>query len=66
MNDLLSLSRMARRLSVTQQWLLDQADAGKIPSLKAGNRYLFNPAAVEDVLAARAARTQKGGDNDAQ
>ena len=61
MSDLLSLSRMARRLGVTQQWLRDQADAGKIPCLKAENRYLFNPVAVQDSLAAKAARTRQGG-----
>ena len=41
----------------------DQADAGKIPCLKAGNRYLFNPLAVQDALAAKAARTRQGGDD---
>ena len=61
MSDLLSLSRMARRLGVTQQWLRDEANAGKIPSLKAGNRYLFNPVAVQETLAARAAQTRRGG-----
>lgn len=63
MSDLLSLSRMARRLGVTQQWLRDQADAGKIPCLKAGNRYLFNPVAVQETLATKAARTLQGGDD---
>lgn len=63
MSDLLSLSRMARRLGVTQQWLRDQADAGKIPCLKAGNRYLFNPVAVQEALAEKAARTRQGGDD---
>ena len=61
MNDLLSLSRMARRLAVTQQWLREQADAGKIPCLMAGTRYLFNPAAVQEALATEAARTRQGG-----
>jgi excisionase family DNA binding protein len=63
MNDLLSLSRLARRLGITQQWLRDQADAGKIPCLKAGNRYLFNPLAVQEALAVKAARTRQGGDH---
>ena len=63
MSDLLSLSRMARRLGVTQQWLRDQADAGQIPCLKAENRYLFNPVAVQDILATKAARTRQGGDD---
>ncbi len=64
MSDLLSLSRMARRIGVTQQWLRDQADAGKIPCLKAENRYLFNPVAVQDSLAAKAARTRQGGSDE--
>ena len=59
MNELLSLSRQARRLGVTQQWLRNQADRGKIPVLKAGNQYLFNPTAVAEALAARATETQK-------
>ena len=46
MSELLALSRMARRLGVTQQWLREQSDAGKIPYLKADKRYLFNSAAV--------------------
>ena len=61
MGEIYSLRRMARRLGVTQQWLLDQADAAKGPCLKAGNRYLFNPAAVEDILLKKAAQTRQGG-----
>jgi len=64
MSELLSLRRMARRLGVTQQWLWDQADAAAIPFLKAGNRYLFNAAAVADFLAAKATQTrQEVGDD---
>ena len=63
MNELLSLSRMARRLGVTQEWLRDQAKAARIPSLEAGNRYLFNPAAVEETLAAQASCIRKEGDD---
>lgn len=62
MNELTSLSRMARRLGVTRQWLRDQAEAGKIPCLDAGNRYLFNPEAVQEALAEKGARTRQGGD----
>jgi excisionase family DNA binding protein len=64
MNELLSLSRCARRLGVTQQWLRDEADEGRIPCLKAGNRYLFNPDAVEAALAKRATRSREGADNE--
>lgn len=61
MSELLSLSRMARRLRVTQAWLRDEAIAGKVPCLKAGNRYLFNAVAVQEALASKAARCPKGG-----
>jgi hypothetical protein len=51
----LPLNRMARRLRVTVAWLRDEADAGRVPCLRAGTRYLFAPDAVERVLAERAA-----------
>ena len=59
MSELFGLSRMSRRLGVTMQWLREQADAGKVPCLKAGKRYLFNPVAVQEALAAKA--TQVAG-----
>lgn len=52
---LLSLNRMARRLRVTIAWLRTEADAGRVPCLRAGTRYLFAPEAVERVLSERAA-----------
>ena len=65
MNELLSLSRLARRLGVTRQWLRSQADAGEIPCIKAGNRYLFSLVAVQEALAAKASLwTQQGGDDE--
>jgi hypothetical protein len=64
MNEILSLPRMARRLGVTQQWLRQQADAGKVPCLKACKRYLFNPDAVEQAVAAKAAELRQGGNNE--
>jgi len=63
MSDLLTLPRMARRIGVTQRWLRQQADAGKVPCLKAGNRYLFEPLAAQEALARQAARTRQGGDD---
>jgi len=50
---------MARRLGVTQEWLRHQANADKIPCLKAGKRYLFNPIAVQEALAAKASGKQQ-------
>ena len=55
-DELLSLNRMARRLGVTAKWLKGEADAGRVPFLRAGNRYLFSAAAVEQVLMERAAQ----------
>lgn len=60
MSDLLSLARMARRLGVTQDWLREQADAGNVPCLLAGKRYLFNAVAVEEALAVQAAKQKAG------
>jgi hypothetical protein len=41
--DLLPLRRMAARLGVPSKWLREQAEAGKIPGLRAGDRWLFVP-----------------------
>lgn len=51
---LLPLNAMARRLRVTVRWLRAEAESGRVPALKAGERYLFDQVAVEDVLVARA------------
>jgi len=50
---------MARRLRVAVGWLRAEADAGRVPCLRAGNRYLFSAEAVERVLAERAATEQQ-------
>ena len=65
MTELFSLSRMARRLGVTQAWLREQADAGHVPGLKAGKRYLFNVDAVQEALA-KAAQARAEGVSDAE
>jgi hypothetical protein len=55
-NELLTLGAMARRLRVAQTWLKNEAEAGRIPCLRANSgRYLFASAAVEQVLLDRAA-----------
>lgn len=64
MSDLLTLSRMARRLGVPKQWLREQAETGRVPCLKAGSRYLFNALAVQEALASKAARMRQGGNAD--
>lgn len=53
---LLTLARLARRLGVTQHWLREEADAGRIPCLRAGNRYLFSLEAMDNALAERASQ----------
>jgi hypothetical protein len=60
MDELLSLGRMARRLGVTQDWLRTEAEAGRVPCLKADRRLLFNPTAVQADLAVKAARVRQG------
>jgi len=55
---LLPLYAMACRLHVQQKWLKAEAEAGKIPHLKAGKSILFNPDVVEKLLIERAS---KGG-----
>lgn len=52
---LLPLSRMARRLHVTVAWLRSEAEAGRVPCLRAGRCYLFSPVAVELAISQRAA-----------
>ena len=50
---LLPLAAMARRLRVRSDWL--RAEAGRVPSLPAGDRFLFDAEAVEKALLKRAA-----------
>ena len=52
--ELLTLRRMAARLGVPSKWLREQAESGTVPSLKAGRRFLFAPAAVRSVVSAMA------------
>lgn len=52
---LLSSRDLARQLGVPVPWLKTEARAGRLPCLKVGRRFLFNPAAVELALADRAA-----------
>ena len=54
MSELLTLSHLARRLGVTKKWLKAEAENGRVPSLKADGRFLFDLAAVEKVLRERA------------
>jgi hypothetical protein len=53
---------MARRLRVPTLWLRAEAEAGRLPCLKAGRVLLFDPETVERVLVERA---RQGGLSDA-
>lgn len=45
---------MARRLRVPVRWLRSEAEAGRVPCLRAERAILFDPEAVERVLLERA------------
>ena len=49
------IKHAAARLGVPARWLRAEVDAGRVPCLRAGRRWLVNPAVVEAVLLARAA-----------
>lgn len=51
---LVLLSVAAASLGVTTKWLRSEADAGRIPHLKAGDRLLFDLETVERLLLERA------------
>jgi hypothetical protein len=62
--DLWPLRRMAARLGVTSKWLREQAEAGKIPGLRAGDRWLFIPdvaSAAVRAMAGLGASPSEGG-----
>jgi hypothetical protein len=49
-NKPLYLGAMARRLRVPATWLRAEAEAGRIPHLRAGRVLLFDPEAVERIV----------------
>lgn len=59
---LLPLGSMAHQLRVTVKWLRNEAEAGRVPHLKAGNRLLFDPETVERLLLERARASDRGED----
>jgi hypothetical protein len=65
---LLPLNVVARRLRVPVRWLRVEADAGRIPSLRAHNQFLCDFEAVETALLERARRhaTKTEGSRDEQ
>lgn len=59
---LVNLRGLALELNLPLSWLADEVRAGRLPHLRIGKRYRFNPAAVEAALAERAATGGKGGE----
>ena len=57
---LLPTGPMARRLRVTVKWLCDEAEAGRLPCVRADRVFLFDPDAVERVLLDRAQSVEEG------
>lgn len=55
-SDIVLLDELARRLRLPKSFLERETRAGRIPSLRAGNRRVFNPEAVQRALAEQAAR----------
>ena len=51
---LLNVGQMARRVRVPVAWLRAEAEANRVPHLKAGKVFLFDPETVEQVLLERA------------
>ena len=63
----MSASSAAAHLGVPANWLKIEAEAGRVPFIRAGARILFNPVLVEQALAKRAAMnlSRAGGSDDA-
>jgi hypothetical protein len=61
--DLLPLRRMAARLGVPSRWLREQAELGKVPGLRAGDRWLFDPDVAAPAVRAMASvpEAREGG-----
>jgi hypothetical protein len=54
----------AQTLGVPAAWLRAQAQAGQVPVLKTGRRYLFSLPLVERVLLQRAEQSREGSIGD--
>lgn len=55
--------QLGRRLRLPADWLIAEAQAGRLPHINARGHYLFNAEAVGRVLAARAIREGLTGDS---
>lgn len=56
----LSLSKLAYVLNLPADWLKAEAEAGRLPCLRVGERLLFDRPAAEQALAERAAGERIG------
>ncbi len=59
-NEIAVDTQVAKALSVDVRWLRREARSGRLPSVRAGKTFLFDPAVVERVLLQRARGTQTG------
>ena len=57
--ELLPLGPMARYLGVRAAWLRGEAEAGRVPGVRAGHTWLFRVEAVERVLLERAGEPEE-------
>ena len=58
MDQLLSLPRMARKVGVTQRWLKQESDAGRLPHVNAEGRYLYSCKAITKAILLEAGSPQ--------
>jgi len=63
---LLPLGQAARLLYVPAAWLRAEADAGRLPCLRAGRQYLFDVELVGQLLLERARRQGPAGTRKAE
>lgn len=54
MADLMHAKALARFLKVEESWVRSEAEAGRLPHVRAGDRMIFDPAAVVEALRERA------------
>ena len=55
-NSIVPIGILARKLKVKSSWLRAEAEAGRLPHVKAGDTILFDPITIERVLLERARR----------
>ncbi|MBN1514322.1 MAG: hypothetical protein JXB13_20065 [Phycisphaerae bacterium] len=58
--NLAMLARRLRRFGLPTAWLKAEAEAGRLPCLRAGQRMLFDSEAVEAALLNRAGKVVRG------